>query len=128
MIIIVISTIVTTITTLSMAAVSTNGEMKGGGIYYMISRSLGPEWGGAIGVVFSFANAGMAALNTVGFSESLISLLKESGYQIVDGGQNDNRIISVIAVVLLQGIIVVGKEYEAKVSSRESFAHDYSWS
>lgn len=81
----------------------------------MISRSLGPEWGGAIGVVFSFANAGMAALNTVGFSESLISLLKDNGLSIVDGGQNDNRIISVIAVVVLQGIIVIGKEYEAKV-------------
>lgn len=83
----------------------------------MISRSLGPEWGGAIGVVFSFANAGMAALNTVGFSESMISLLGTHGIQIVDGGQNDNRIISCIAIVVLQSIIVIGMEWEAKVSS-----------
>ncbi|ODM98389.1 Bumetanide-sensitive sodium-(potassium)-chloride cotransporter [Orchesella cincta] len=114
LIIIAISTVVTTITTLSMSAVSTNGEMKGGGIYYMISRSLGPEWGGAIGVVFSFANSGMAALNTVGFSESMISLLSSHGLKIVDGGQNDNRIISCIAIVALQSIIVIGMEWEAK--------------
>jgi hypothetical protein len=82
----------------------------------MISRTLGPEWGGPIGVVFSFANAGMAALNTVGFSESLIALLKEYwGIQIIDGDKMDNRIYSVIAISLMQAIIVIGMEWEAKV-------------
>jgi hypothetical protein len=32
------------------------------GAYYLISRSLGPEFGGAIGIVFSFANAVAAAM------------------------------------------------------------------
>jgi solute carrier family 12 sodium/potassium/chloride transporter 2 len=92
----------------------------------MISRSLGPEWGGAIGVVFSFANSGMAALNTVGFSESMIALLKVNGIQIVDGGQNDNRIISCCAIVLLQSIIVIGMEWEAKVGSNKMYSfHSY---
>lgn len=42
----------------------------------MISRSLGPEIGGPIGMVFSFANALACALNTVGFAEVVSDLLK----------------------------------------------------
>lgn len=54
--IILISTIVTVVTSLSMSAICTNGEVKGGGTYYLISRSLGPEFGGAIGLIFSFVS------------------------------------------------------------------------
>lgn len=52
----------------------TNGEVKGGGIYYIISRSLGPEFGASVGIVFAFANAVSASMNTIGFCSSLNDL------------------------------------------------------
>ena len=42
--IITLANIVTTITAISMSAVCTNGQIKGGGIYYMISRALGIKY------------------------------------------------------------------------------------
>lgn len=41
----------------------------------MISRSLGPEFGGAIGLIFSLANAVAVAMYVVGFAETLKNLL-----------------------------------------------------
>ena len=74
--IIILATVVTLSTTLSMSAICTNGEIKAGGAYYLISRSLGPEFGGAIGIVYSFANAIGAAINVIGFAETIVAVLK----------------------------------------------------
>lgn len=42
----------------------------------MISRSLGPEFGGSIGLIFSLANAVACAMYVVGFCESLMECLR----------------------------------------------------
>ena len=44
----------------------------------MISRSLGPEFGGAIGVIFSVANAVAVAMYVVGFSETVVEVMAVS--------------------------------------------------
>ncbi|KAM9481382.1 solute carrier family 12 member 1 [Clarias gariepinus] len=112
-IIILLSLVVTTLTGLSMSAICTNGVVRGGGAYYLISRSLGPEFGGSIGLIFAFANAVAVAMYVVGFSETVVDLLKESDAMMVDE-TNDIRIIGCITVVLLLGISVAGMEWEAK--------------
>lgn len=81
----------------------------------MISRSLGPEFGGSIGLIFSLANAVACAMYVVGFCESLTDLLTTYDLQIVDGGINDMRIMGSITIMALLCIVVVGMEWEAKV-------------
>ncbi|KAB1278365.1 Solute carrier family 12 member 1 [Camelus dromedarius] len=89
-----------------------------GGAYYLISRSLGPEFGGSIGLIFAFANAVAVAMYVVGFAETVVDLLKESDSMMVDP-TNDIRIIGSITVVILLGISVAGMEWEAKVNFSE---------
>lgn len=62
--------IITTLTTLSLSAIATNTKVKGGGAYFLISRSLGAEFGGAIGIVFFFAQAISVAMYVIGFTEA----------------------------------------------------------
>ncbi|XP_075904810.1 solute carrier family 12 member 1 [Nelusetta ayraudi] len=112
-VVILLSCVVTTITGLSMSAICTNGVVRGGGAYYLISRSLGPEFGGSIGLIFAFANAVAVAMYVVGFAETVIELLQENNIIMVDT-LNDIRIVGCITVVLLLAISVAGMEWEAK--------------
>ncbi|XP_052099973.1 solute carrier family 12 member 3-like [Mytilus californianus] len=113
-VIILLSMVVTIITSTSMSAICTNGEVKGGGAYYMISRSLGPEFGGSIGIVFSLANAIAAAMYIVGFAETVRDIMWENDAVITGDSLHEVRIIGGITAVLLVGIVVVGMEWEAK--------------
>ncbi|CAK6436611.1 unnamed protein product [Pipistrellus nathusii] len=112
-IIILLSVMVTSITGLSISAISTNGKVKAGGTYFLISRSLGPELGGSIGLIFAFANAVGVAMHTVGFAETVRDLIQEYGSPIVDP-VNDIRIIGVVTVTVLLAISLAGMEWESK--------------
>ncbi len=63
---------ITTMTSLSLSAIATNTRVKGGGAYYLISRSLGVEFGGAIGVFFFLAQAISVAMYVIGFTEAVL--------------------------------------------------------
>ncbi|XP_015260471.1 PREDICTED: solute carrier family 12 member 2 isoform X2 [Cyprinodon variegatus] len=112
-VIIGMATVVTTITGLSTSAIATNGFVRGGGAYYLISRSLGPEFGGSIGLIFAFANAVAVAMYVVGFAETVVDLLQGVDAVMTDE-INDIRIIGTITIILLLGISVAGMEWEAK--------------
>uniref|UniRef100_A0AAG5CT81 Uncharacterized protein n=1 Tax=Anopheles atroparvus TaxID=41427 RepID=A0AAG5CT81_ANOAO len=117
LLIIGLSYVVCVITTLSLSAICTNGQVKGGGIYYLISRSLGPEFGGAVGIVLAFANSVAASMNTIGFCNSLNQLLGSLGVKIVDGGLNDVRIVGTITIIVMVVICAVGMNWETKVQN-----------
>ena len=61
--------VITVLTSFSLSAIATNTRVKGGGAYFLISRSLGVEYGGAIGLVFFLAQAISVAMYVIGFSE-----------------------------------------------------------
>ena len=83
----------------------------------MISRSLGADVGGAIGIIFSLANAIAVAMNVVGFAETLFGVLDTSGATMFadETGVNHVRIFGVITVVLLLALALAGgMKWEAR--------------
>ncbi|KAF2757057.1 hypothetical protein EJ05DRAFT_501598 [Pseudovirgaria hyperparasitica] len=60
------------LTTIALSAIATNGTVRGGGAYYLISRSLGPEFGGSIGIVFYAGNVFNCAMNAVGLVDCFV--------------------------------------------------------
>jgi solute carrier family 12 sodium/potassium/chloride transporter 2 len=118
--IITLSNIVTLITSISMSAVSTNGQIKAGGIYYMISRSLGPEFGGAIGLMFTLANSIAVSMYLIGFCEALLDMFEQyitDFNGIIDSVDriNDVRLVGSISLVLILGLAIVGMDWVTRV-------------
>ena len=75
--VVTISTSITFLTGLSISAIATDQVVKAGGAYYMISRSLGIETGGAVGIPLYFAQAFSVALYTIGFAESMVQVFPQ---------------------------------------------------
>ena len=59
-------------TSLSLSAIATNGAIKGGGPYYLISRALGPEFGGSVGLCFYLGTTVASSMYILGAAETLI--------------------------------------------------------
>jgi len=60
-------------TALSIAAIATNTEVRGGGAYYLISRVLGPCFGTSIGLTLFVAQSLAIPFNILGASEALVA-------------------------------------------------------
>ncbi|MCB1152565.1 MAG: Na-K-Cl cotransporter [Deltaproteobacteria bacterium] len=69
--IVIVANSITIITTLSFSAVATNVRVGVGGAYYIISRSLGLEIGGAVGLPLFLSQAFSVTLYAFGMAEAL---------------------------------------------------------
>ncbi|MGB3668728.1 MAG: amino acid permease [Phormidesmis sp.] len=83
LLIVTIATSITFLTALSISAIATDNVVRAGGAYYMISRSLGIETGGAVGIPLYFAQALSVALYTIGFAESVNNIFPTASIVIV---------------------------------------------
>ena len=75
LLIIVLANVLSILTAISLSTVATNLKVKGGGVYYIISRTLGLAYGGAIGIVLFAAMAMSVGFYCVGFAEAVMAIL-----------------------------------------------------
>jgi amino acid transporter len=94
LIIITLANAISVLTSISLSAIATNIKVKGGGDYYLISRTLGPEFGGAIGLVLFLAQSVSIAFYCIGFGEATTVLLPQNIFA-------NPRIIAVLAISFL---------------------------
>lgn len=63
---------ITLLTGLSISALATNLRMRGGGAYFMLSRSFGPHAGAAVGLPLAASQAIGVSFYVAGFAEALV--------------------------------------------------------
>ena len=104
--IIILAEIIVLLTALSISAIATNTEVKVGGAYFLISRSLGPEFGGSIGLVLYLSQAISVSFYIVGFTEA---------FKVTFSGLDlSPRVISTIICILLFTIVFIGAGWPIK--------------
>ena len=102
-----------TMTALSIAAISTNGLMKGGGAYFMISRCLGPELGGACGVMFYCATSFAVSFYLVAFADTVEISFFDTDVKTYTG----NVLISSVTLFILFAYANAGAEIFLKANT-----------
>lgn len=106
LLIVTISTSITFITGLSISAIATDQVVRAGGAYYMISRSLGIETGGAVGIPLYFAQAFSVALYTIGFAESVEAAFPTAGVKIT--------LVALVTTILLTALALKSADIAIK--------------
>ncbi|XP_076580670.1 solute carrier family 12 member 6 isoform X2 [Chaetodon auriga] len=115
----------TMLTAISMSAIATNGVVPAGGAYFMISRSLGPEFGGAVGLCFYLGTTFAGAMYILGAIEILLMYIApkaaifESKQPEGEGAAmlNNMRVYGSICLLLMSLLVFVGVKYVNKLAS-----------
>ncbi len=99
--IILVAHIISVTTGLSISSVATDKKIKTGGIYYMLSRSLGLPMGGAIGIALFVGTALSISLYIIGFVESFLNLQVISDFLNLPPDINSYRIAGSAVLLIL---------------------------
>uniref|UniRef100_G1PTF5 Solute carrier family 12 member 5 n=1 Tax=Myotis lucifugus TaxID=59463 RepID=G1PTF5_MYOLU len=113
----------TMLTAISMSAIATNGVVPAaGGSYYMISRSLGPEFGGAVGLCFYLGTTFAGAMYILGTIEILLAYLfpamaifkAEDASGEASAMLNNMRVYGTCVLTCMATVVFVGVKYVNK--------------
>jgi amino acid transporter len=107
LIIVLIANSITFLTGLSLSAIATSMNVRAGGNYYLISRTLGLEIGGAIGIPFYFSQAISIAFYIIGFTEALQFLPFFQAF--------DARLIATIVAIIFTVVAWIGADIALKI-------------
>ncbi|MCB0497887.1 MAG: amino acid permease [Cyclobacteriaceae bacterium] len=107
LLIILFGHMVTIPTGMAIAEIATNQRVRGGGEYYIMSRSFGINIGASIGIALYLSQAISVAFYLIAFAEAFDPLLSwlQSHYHIVIA---DKRLISMPALVIV-GVLMLTK-------------------
>ncbi|XP_036418840.1 solute carrier family 12 member 7-like isoform X1 [Colossoma macropomum] len=112
----------TLLTAISMSAIATNGVVPAGGSYYMISRSLGPEFGGAVGLCLYLGTTFAGSMYILGTMEILLLYIVPEGALFADkmdepaSRQNNMRVYGTCCLALMALMVFVGVKYVNKLA------------
>lgn len=107
-VIIVIAHVISVTTGLSISSVATDKKIGAGGVYYVLSRSMGIPIGGSIGITLYVGTALSIALYLIGFAESFNDFF-DLGMTI-----NDFRITGTIALVGITTLALISTSIALK--------------
>ncbi|EFJ12492.1 hypothetical protein SELMODRAFT_425250 [Selaginella moellendorffii] len=105
----IISFLCALLTTMSLSAVATNGPIEEGGTYYLISRALGPKFGGAVGCLYYIGVMLLAVLEALGAVEMLEFTFSAFRFP------SANRIIGLIILFALGLLVYFGIKFVSKL-------------
>ena len=107
----------TLLTSLSLSAIASNGTILSGGPYYIISRTLGVDIGGALGLLFYLGTTLGASMHVMGAVETLVHRKKHAYENNATGNLHllldscPNQVWSLIIMFVIARIVSVGSKH-----------------
>eukprot|EP00930_Biecheleria_cincta_P038858 TRINITY_DN26724_c0_g1_i1.p1 TRINITY_DN26724_c0_g1~~TRINITY_DN26724_c0_g1_i1.p1 ORF type:complete len:546 (-),score=57.53 TRINITY_DN26724_c0_g1_i1:1083-2720(-) len=111
------SEIVSCITITSFSAIVSNGRMEGGGAYFIISRNLGPAFGGASGLLLWMTYCLNATFNVVAFVDVIVDTYIPAESSFGDSGRWFRVAMASGSLLPLLAVAYIGAGSFAKVNA-----------
>ncbi|KAH9102875.1 hypothetical protein LEN26_015438 [Aphanomyces euteiches] len=100
------------LTTSSICALVTNGKISAGGVYFLISRTIGIETGSAVGLLTFVGSTCSLAFSLLGAIETFQNIFDTSDWFV-----SDSRVLALFLLCILGAISSVGMKYITMVGS-----------